>query len=318
MVRTGTYCLALTLPLLALLPQSVAAQPDAAQKIWPKQVTITGPNNETYFAIPLRFYFEYGHGTAKSKNDPVNTADIKRDRYTIGADFMTSWFSFWGANLQFTDVHDRGTQPFVFSLDTQKDFTGGHFYYAHYVLPRLLAGFSVDYHRATGRSIYNLVVVNNETSKYYSFAPFLLHNYPVSNAMRLTQGIAFYFNRGDYSYDINIPPTAATRETILRVPIGVEYDVMRNFTVSGTATWNQILSIETFDNMPRPDRSTVTLTAAARYAFSNGMSLYGQVSHDVLDDAYRSTRFTVGMSVAPSFFWTSLGAPPRTPPRIMK
>ena len=317
MVRTRTYCLALTLPLLALLPQSVAAQPDAAQKIWPKRVTITGPNNETYFAIPLRFYFEYGHGTAKSKNDPVNTVDIKRDRYTIGADFMTSWFSFWGVNLQFTNVHDRGTQPFVFSLDTQKDFTGVHFYYAHYVLPRLLAGFSVDYHRATGRSIYNLFDVNNETSKYYSFAPFLLHTYPVSAAMRLTHGIALYFNRGDYSYDLNIPPTAATSETILRVPVGVEYDLTRNFTVSGTATWNQILSIDTFDNMPKPDRSTVTLTAGSRYTFNNGMSVYGNISHDVLDDAYSSTRFTIGVSVAP-LFWGHLAAPQRTPPKIIK
>ncbi|MGH6768943.1 MAG: hypothetical protein ACRECO_07970 [Xanthobacteraceae bacterium] len=315
MVRRTTVFLTLTLPLLASLPQSASA--DGAQPIWPKRVA--GPNGEAWPAIPLRFYFEYGHGTAESKNHPLSTVDIERDRFTIGADFMTSWLSFFGLNIQFTKVHDQGTQqPFVFSLDTQKDFTGGHFYYAHYVAPRLLAGFSVDYHRATGRSIYNLVVVNHETSKYYSFAPFLQHEYPVSNAMRLTQGIALYFNRGDYSYDINIPPTAATRETILRVPIGVEYDVTRNFTVSGIATWNQILSIETFDNMPAPDRSTLTLTAAARYRLDNGMSLYGHVSHDVLDDAYRSTRFTIGMSVAPSFFWAPLGAPPRTPPRIVK
>lgn len=303
---------------------AIAAVPANAQsgagKIWPKSVRITGPNGELSLAIPLRFYFEYSRGTAKSKNDPTSMVNIRRDRYTVGADFMTSWFSFWGINLQFSNVHDAGTQqPFVFSLDTEKDFVGGRFYAAHHILPRLLAGVSAEYQNADGRSIYNLAVVNNESSDYYSFTPFLLHEHPVNERLRFTAGVGVNFNSGDFSYDLNIPPTASTRETVLRVPLTMEYAMTPNFAVSLGAQWNQILSISTFDNMPEPDHSTVTLSAGARFVFDNGASIYGSVEHDLLDDVYDSTRFNVGLSVPFSLMVsTSQPAQSARPPRIVK
>lgn len=304
---------------IALL--AIAATPANAQsgagKIWPKSVRITGPNGEHYLAIPLRFYLEYGRGTAESKSHPTSKVDIERDRYTVGADFMTSWSSFWGVNLQFANIHDAGTQqPFVFSLDTEKDFVGGRFYVAHYILPRLLAGVSAEYHKADGRSIYNMADVNNESSEYYSFTPFLLHEHPVNDRLRFTAGVGVNFNRGDFSYDLNLPPTADTRETVLRVPLTMEYNMTPNFAVSLGAQWNRILSISTFDNMPEPDHSTVTLSAGARFLFDTGVSVYGSVEHDVLDDAYDSTRFNVGLSV-PFSLMVSAGQSAR-PPRIVK
>jgi len=307
---------AVTLPLWVM--QSVSAKSEDLQRIMPTQVTITGPNGETYPIIPLRFYFEYGHGTAKSTSDPLSTVNIDRDRYTVGGDFMTSWVSFLGGNVQFARVHDAGTQPFVFSLDTQKDFIGGQFYFAHYVAPLLLAGISTEYHSATGRSIYNHFDVNHEDSRYYSFTPFLMKEYAVNASLLMTFGAGINFNHANYSYDLNIPPTASTRSTILRLPVGAEYQVTRNWVIGGSAQFNHIMSIENFRNVPAPDRSTLTLTAATRYTFDSGMSIYGNISHDVLDDAYDSTRFTVGMSVP--FYWLAGRAQDTRPltPRIVK
>lgn len=300
MFRINTSLVAATVSLIAAFAQFEAAQAQTTQRILPKRLAIEG--NDSFLVLPLRCYFEYGHGTAVSRNHPASTVDLKRNSYTIGTDFITSWVGFVGVNLQFTDIHDRGTQqPFVFSLDTQKDLVGGQFYYSQYILPNLLAGFSFEYHQADGRSIYNNAVVNNERSEYLTFTPFLGYSRALSPRWRLNTGIAFSFMRGDFDYDLNVPPRAVTRSTSMSLPIGLEYRLLRNLAVSGSAQWNQILSIETFNNMPEPDRSTMTLTLGARYFLPNGASLYGNVSHDVFDDAYKSTRVLVGVSIAP---WT--------------
>lgn len=294
MTRAPRLLLAkLSAVLLAMLAGPAAVE---AGEILPTRITITGPNGETYFTVPLRVYLEYGHGTAQSKPNPAGTVDIRRDRVTLGADFVTSTLWFWGVNLQYANVEDRGTAPGVFSLNTDKDIVGGQFYLARYILPRVVAGISTSYHRADGRSVYNLVVVNNERSDYYSFTPFVQKEHPLSRTTRLTYGAAVDFSYGSFNYDINIPPSASTRQTALRLPVGIEHNLTRNLIISGSARWNQILSIETFGNMPGPDRSTMTLTVGSRYTFVNGVSLYGNLSHDVFDSAYDSTRFTIGIS----------------------
>lgn len=289
----------LTLAVLpALIASAAHAQSSQTHRILPHSVTMGSPNGEKTLVIPLRVYMEYGFGRTESKPSPAGAVDMRRHQYTIGADFMTSSLTFWGISLRYVDIEDRGSSPLAFSINTDKELTGGRMYVARYVMPDVLAGVSTEYYRAKSSTLYNLAVTVNENSDFFSVSPFLLRDFTIDSRTRLRAGAIINFNSGSFDYDINIPPTASTRETVLRLPLALEYDVSRNFTLSGTAQWNEILSISTFANIPQPDRSTMTLSLGSRFTFDNGVAVYANVNHDVFDDAYTSTRFTLGLSSA--------------------
>jgi hypothetical protein len=275
---------------------ALSAQQDSPGKIWPTSAKFVGPKGETSLAIPLDVYFEYGNGTAKSKSDP-NVVDIHRNRYTVGGDFITSWFWYWGANFQYTKTKDDGSAPFVPSIDTQKKLDGGSFYVAHYILPRVLAGVRLNYNSAGGQTIYNFADVNHEKSKYRGVRPFVRVYQPLTDALMFSYGMAIDFDWAKFNYDANIPPTAGTRDVIARFPVLLEYTMTPNLTIGGGAQLNRQWEMDTFPNVPYPDRTTVTLAAEASFNLNNAMTIYANIAHDVFDTVYDSTRFNIGLSI---------------------
>lgn len=290
--------LALLLILVAAVSATARAQGADTGKIWPTSASMTGPKGETYLAIPLQFYFEYGYGQAKSTSDPINIVDVKRNRYTFGADFMTSSFLFWGTAVSYTKARDNGSnQTFVTTIDTDKKFVGGSFYVAKYIVPSFLAGVSVYYNKGSGRSVYGFVDVNNEKSRNYGFSPYVQREFRLSDVLALSLGAGVTFNYANFDYDANVPPTSSTKSVVARLPVSVVYKATSNVSFNATAQLNQFLKTDTFNNVPKPDPTTMTLTGGATFALPNGIGVYGSVSHDFFDRSFNSTRYKFGVSV---------------------
>ncbi|MGE0612457.1 MAG: hypothetical protein AB7O70_08925 [Hyphomicrobiales bacterium] len=290
--------------LLSLALSGLAASPAATEglgngKIWPKRTesTVTWPNGERSIAFPLRTYFEYGRSSTKSEPNPLGVVDMDSYRLTAGADFVTSSMWFWGVSFSYLDTEDDGSAPFVPSIATDKEIGGGSVYLGRNITPRLFGGVNAYYNGADGLTVYNGVDRVTESSDFYGFRPFLIYTLVDRNGLEVKVGGNINFNSSDFDYVNNIPPTASLTNVIAHVPLTVSRMIGRDVKLTGFATLNHYLDQETFGNVPAPDETTLTLGGGLDYIFDNGTVLYLRASRDVFDDAYDSTRATVGINI---------------------
>ncbi len=277
----------------------VVAAGQERQKILPKSLktTITGPNGETYFAIPRRIFLEYGMGSTKSDSNPFATVDIDVKRVTAGVDFVTSSLWFWGGSLNYIMTGDSGSSPFASSIETDKDIGGGSIYIARQIMPGLQAGVRGYYSYVDGKSVFNGANTVTEKSDLYGFNPYFKYMLFKKDALKITTGASLNVSFGDFDYVANIPPNSSTNSIVLRIPVTISKDFGEYFSASASATLNQEISRESFGNVPAPDETTMTLGAYGAFKLDNGASIYARASFDVFDSAYDSYRGTIGVSI---------------------
>jgi len=277
----------------------VIAAEQERPKILPKsrKTTITGPNGETYFAIPRRIFLEYGMGSTKSDSNPFAKVDIDVKRVTAGVDFVTSSFWFWGVSLNYIITEDSGSSIFAPSIETDKDIGGGSIYIARQVMPRLQAGLRGYYSYVDGKSVFNGANTVTEKSDLYGFNPYFKYTLLKNDTFKVTTGASLNVSFGDYDYVANIPPNSKTNSIVLRIPVTISKDFGEYFSASASATLNQEISRSSFGNVPTPDETTLTLGAYGAFKLDNGTSIYVRGSYDAFDSAYDSYRGTIGVSV---------------------
>jgi len=277
----------------------VVAAEQEGLKILPKSLktTITGPDGETYFAIPRRIFLEYGMGSTKSDSYPLATVDIDVKRVTAGVDFVTSSFWFWGISLNYIMTGDSGSSIFAPSIETDKNIGGGSIYITRQVMPGLQAGMRGYYSYADGKSVFNGADTVTEKSDLYGFNPFFKYTLLKKKTFKVTTGASLNVSFGDFDYVANIPPTSKTNSIVLRIPVTISKDFGKYFSASASATLNQEISRKSFGNVPTPDETTLTLGAYGAFKLDNGTSIYVRGSYDAFDSAYDSYRGTIGVSV---------------------
>ena len=277
----------------------VVAAEQERMKILPKSLktTITGPNGETYFAIPRRIFLEYGMGSTKSDSNSTATVDIDVKRVTAGVDFVTSSLWYWGVSLSYIMTGDSGSSVFAPSIETDKDIGGGSIYIARQIMPGLQAGMRGYYSYVDGKSVFNGANTVTEKSDLYGFNPYFKYTLLKKDAFKITTGASLNVSFGDFDYVANIPPKSSTNSIVLHIPVTVSKDFGEYFSASASATLNQEISRKSFGNVPAPDETTLTLGAYGAFKFDNGTSIYAGGSYDVFDSAYDSYRGTIGISV---------------------
>ena len=278
------------------------AQESFDDKVLPKssKVTIADSNGNPIFTVPSRIYMEYGTSSIESKSNPVGVVDIDSHRFKIGADFITASPWLWGFALGYTKTHDDGLgfPPFgPATVDTEKNIKSASIYLGRQLAPRLFGGVEFAYNIADGTTIYNSAFRVTEKSNTYSVSPLINYTLFASDEWHAKIGGSIRFGSAEYDYVANVPPSASASNISAHVPLSLTRKINPNFDLTVSATLNQILSQDTFANVPVPDQTTVTLGAGASYKLANGVSIYARASFNVFDDAYESVRGTVGISI---------------------